>query len=165
MSLRIKHELWIEQGTDEKLCKSEDWLSDLKVQPLLNIPAYVRCCHVGRWALGLIFQFFKRNQKSQFCVTSLNFKMMATNSNIFNSMQAKWGISMSQVWLMKHFFNVLKKSYWNRVILLESNYPRCQKIWHVDLFVIQWPDSPSFLSILWISIQYRPLMRLSWWFP
>ena len=59
--------------------------------------------------LGQIFDFFKRNSKSQFCLMFVNFKIMATSSNIFNSMQTKKSISLSHIWPMNYFFKVLKK--------------------------------------------------------
>ena len=143
MSLRIKHELWIEQGADEQLFKSKTWLSDLQAQPYSVSQQW---CHPGRWPLGQIFDFFKRNSKSQFCLMFVNFKIMATSSNIFNSMQTKKSISLSHIWPMNYFFKVLKKkkNYWNSYFIgIELSWVSEKKC-YVDLFVIQWPDSPTF---------------------
>lgn len=77
-----------------------------------SVSAYVGCCHIGMWALdGQTFHFFKRNQKSRFCMTSPNFNIMEVNPNILSSMQAKKNIAMGQIWPMNHCFKVLRKSY------------------------------------------------------
>ena len=96
--------------------------------------------------LGQIFDFFKRNSKSQFCLMFVNFKIMATSSNIFNSMQTKKSISLSHIWPMNYFFKVLKKkkNYWNSYFIgIELSWVSEKKC-YVDLLVIQWPDSPTF---------------------
>lgn len=89
-------------------------------------------------------------------MTSRNFMIMKTNSNIFNSMQAKKNIPMSQIWRMDYCFKVLKKELFGiELYFCNRTIQNVRKIWYVDLFIIQWPDSPTFcpfLEFLYISV-------------